>query len=244
MVPTTPRTPHISAPSPSAQRDAARAAEAAEVARLLSLAQPATAKIFAHVRAQEYVNGIQEFLPKASDDRGAYDQLAYLRAKHKRGELLWPDYALLARTPHLLGASVYGAVERHEDRTWRWSFAAAGVDVQSEAFGTEAAAVEDLRELQLNLFPSWLQAEQRASHLEALLRARSTRRRLADLACRPLLSFASRRLRESEVSASRAQSGFAQQSFRGFPNLGNTCYLNAVTQCLFHCAPFQEDLER
>jgi hypothetical protein len=87
MVPTTPRTPHISAPSPSAQRDAARAAEAAEVARLLSLAQPATAKLFAHVRAQEYVNGISEFLPKASDDRGAYNQLSYLSAKHKHGEL-------------------------------------------------------------------------------------------------------------------------------------------------------------
>ena len=144
MVQTTPRTPHISAPSPSAQRDAARAAEAAEVARLLSLAQPATAKIFAHVRAQEHRSGNREFLPKATDDRGAYDLLAYLRKKHKRGELGWPDYALLARTPHLLGASVYGAVERHEERTWRWSFAAAGVDVQSEAFGTEAAAVEDL----------------------------------------------------------------------------------------------------
>ena len=116
--------------------------------------------------------------------------------------------------------------------------------MQSEAFGTEAAAVEDLRDLQVNLFPSWLQAEQRASHLEALLRARSTRQRLADLASRPLLSFASRRLREIEVSASRVQTGFTQQSFRGFHNLGNTCYLNAVTQCLFHCAPFQEDLER
>ena len=169
MVPTTPRSPHISAPSPSVQRDAARAAEAAEVARLLSLAQPATAKLFAQVRAQEYVNGIRAFLPKASDDRGAYNQLAYLRAKHKRGELLWADYVLLARTPHLLGASVYGALERHEERAWRWSFAAAGVDVQSEAFGTEAAAVEDLRELQLNLFPAWLQADQRASHLESLL---------------------------------------------------------------------------
>jgi hypothetical protein len=30
---------------------------------------------------------------------------------------------------------------------------------------------------------------------------------------------------------------------RGFPNLGNTCYVNAVVQCLFHCAPFRNDLE-
>lgn len=27
-------------------------------------------------------------------------------------------------------------------------------------------------------------------------------------------------------------------------NLGNTCYLNAVTQCIFHCTPFREDLRR
>ena len=31
---------------------------------------------------------------------------------------------------------------------------------------------------------------------------------------------------------------------RGFENLGNTCYINAVTQCLFHSAPFRHDLER
>ena len=29
---------------------------------------------------------------------------------------------------------------------------------------------------------------------------------------------------------------------RGFPNLGNTCYINAVVQCLLHCEPFQQDL--
>ena len=34
------------------------------------------------------------------------------------------------------------------------------------------------------------------------------------------------------------------QLAQGFPNLGNTCYINAVTQCLLHCTPFRQDLER
>lgn len=244
VVAATPRTPNTSAPSPSAQRAAARAAEAVEVKRLLSLAQPATAKMFQYISAQARASGIREFLPKAANDRGAYDQLVYLRKKHHRSELLWADYALLARVPHVLGDSVYGTVERHEERAWRWSFAAAGVDVRSEAFGAETAAVDDLRELQLMLFPAWLQTDQRSSHLEHLLQSRAQRRQLDSLASRAPLVFASRRLRECAVAASCAPSGAVPRPFRGFSNLGNTCYLNAVTQCLFHCGPFQEDIER
>ena len=30
---------------------------------------------------------------------------------------------------------------------------------------------------------------------------------------------------------------------RGLPNLGNTCYINAIVQCLFHCTPFRKDIE-
>ena len=31
---------------------------------------------------------------------------------------------------------------------------------------------------------------------------------------------------------------------RGFPNLGNTCYINSVLQCFYHCEPFRHDLEQ
>ena len=30
----------------------------------------------------------------------------------------------------------------------------------------------------------------------------------------------------------------------GFPNLGNTCYINSVLQCFYHCEPFRHDLEQ
>ncbi len=73
---------------------------------------------------------------------------------------------------------MYGAVEPHSGGAWRWSFAAGGVDVQGEAFRIQAAAVEDLRELQLMLFPAWLPADLRAIHFESLLRSRAQRRRL------------------------------------------------------------------
>ena len=47
-------------------------------------------------------------------------------------------------------------------------------------------------------------------------------------------------------SGGRASQGFDlrhQSPLCGLPNLGNTCFLNAVTQCLLHCRPFRNDLE-
>ena len=134
MVVMTPRAPNISAPSPSAQRAPAQAAEAADMKCLLSWALPAIANIFEHVCNQVRRSGIRHFCENHRRPR-CIRSARTLPQKTQGGELLWADYVLWARTPHFLGASAYGTVKHHEDWAWRWSFIVAGVDVQNEAFG-------------------------------------------------------------------------------------------------------------
>jgi hypothetical protein len=169
--------------------------EESEVNRLLSLALPPVVRVFEHIVAHSRIHDIRGYLPAPSKDRTAYDQLAYVRAKHRTGRLTGDDYALLARTPQVFGADVYGTVEgAGED--WSWSFASAGVHVSSVRFRSEAEARSDLRELQLLLYPAWHCSDrvQRTAHLRQLIHAREQRRKLSALLERPALLFARRYL--------------------------------------------------
>jgi len=160
--------------APSAEQ-LAREAEAAEVRRLCSSAQPAVVQVFEYVREKMLIHNIVDSLPNAGSfaHRSVYDQLAYVRAEHDKSQLRDDDYALLARTPQVLGPTVYGALEISEGG-WHWTFVPAGVDVRSEPFATQAAAREDLRAVQILLFPGWLHADndQRAARLRQLLHRR------------------------------------------------------------------------
>ena len=111
------------------------------------------------------------YLPPVAD-KVAYRQLAYLRRKHKCGDLRAPDYQLLARLPRLLGPSVYGAVEECAGG-FRWTFAPAGVDVHGDVFPTTAAAAEDHLPLQQALYPGWEDPGERAAHLQRLISLRA-----------------------------------------------------------------------
>ena len=147
--------------------------DAAEEKRLLDVAQTSVQELFKHVRRLAKETRSPLYLPtKKNGERKLVDSLHFIRRKHKEGKLKSPDYQLLALAPHILGPTVYGAVETCEGG-WRWTFVPAGVDMHGAVFSTEAAAADDLRLLQKALFPAWLVPDNRAAHLEQLLRLRS-----------------------------------------------------------------------
>jgi len=168
------------APSPVGLEE--RGFRLAEENRLLAAAQKAAAKVFEHVRRRG--------LPTRRCEPTAYHELFYLRTKHKNGYLTVADYQLLARIPCILGPTVYGDVEPHGDG-YRWTFTAAGVDVQSDTHLTEIAAVEDLCSLQQKLYPGWEETTHRAAHLQCLLCLRAKEKQMDALARRHVCDDAS-----------------------------------------------------
>ena len=116
------------------------ATDIAEENRLLAAAQKAATKVFEHVRRVAQTTHNAVYLPTRRCEPTAYHELFYLRTKHKNGYLTVADYQLLARIPRILGPTVYGDVEPHDDG-YRWTFAAAGVDVQSDTHLTETLSL-------------------------------------------------------------------------------------------------------
>ena len=115
---------------------------------------------------------------------------------------------------------------------WRWSFEAAGYSIHSEDFLSEGEAATELRFLQRKLYPEWCVLAQRRRHLERWSHVLRERRLHAQLMEDPRMQgFAS-------PERSILPGGFVQRKaarrmpFPGFRNLGDTCYLNALLQCL------------
>ena len=225
--------------------------ESAEEKRLVHVAQSAVRKVFEHVRHKIIELGDLAYLPKAKQEPVAYNHLDWLRRKHAGNKLSAEDYELLARLPHILGQSaecIYGKVEQC-DGGWRWTFVPVGLQAVGNVHASYVAAVEHLRQLQHALYPAWHDPAKRATHLQHLLRSQSLQQELHGIVSRRRLAFARDRLFEqvattSLMSCSEDSGSNAVALACGLPNLGNTCYINAVTQCLFHCMPFREDIER
>ena len=218
--------------------------ESAEEQRLVYVAQRAVRRVFQHVRHKIIELGDHAYLPKAKQEPGAYFHLNWLRRKQAVAKLSAGDYELLARLPHILGRAaerIYGKVEQC-DGGWRWTFVPVGLQVFGNVHESYVAAVEQLRQLQHALYPAWHDPAKRAAHLQYLLRSQPLKQELHDIVSRRRLAFARDRLSEL-TSCSGGSGSIAVALACGLPNLGNTCYINAVTQCLFHCMPFREDIE-
>ena len=153
---------------------------------------------------------------------------------------------LLAELPDALGSATLGHVVKVAEETarrelkgcpktpvvWRWSFEAAGYPIHSEDFRSEGEAGAELRFLQRKLYPEWCEEAQRKGHLERWCHVLRERRLHAPLMEDPLMQgFASpeRSILPGDFVPRKAA---RRNPFPGFRNLGNTCYLNAVLQCL------------
>ena len=171
------------------------------------------------------------------------------------------DFGLIALQPLILGRQeapkLFGTVEKCEGG-WRWTFAPANVDQVSKPHVSKEVAEAELRWLQLDLYPAWADEDFRAEHLRRLLQRRQNEPQLISLLAKRSLAVAREPLAKlaglsySSVGASSGSSGDLpsqrvdlrhQTPLCGLPNVGNTCFLNAVTQCLLHCRPFRFDLE-
>ena len=217
---------------------------AAEQNQLLPEVREVVRKLYWQVHQSGPVTDSLDYLPKPRD-RQAYEQLRYVRTLHAGGKLTVSEYRVLAHIPQVLGPEVYGEVELSEG-SYRWTFAAAGISVDSPGFATRQQALQELRLIQMMLYPIWMDIGRRDAHMQHILRTWAQDRDLRALANHTSLRFAKARLHNHRpiVSAMACPDSLQPRhsNLRGFPNLGNTCYINAITACLFHCDPFRADL--
>jgi hypothetical protein len=138
-------------------------------------------------------------------------------------------------------AALASCVCKAPDGAFCWTFAPAGIEVSSDTFGSKTEALADLMAVRRQLHTVWHDVSKREAHLRRVQEVRNQSQKLESIAQRVILRFA----RNSLLSKISVGVGAESSTLgRGFPNLGNTCYINAVVQCLFHCAPFRQDLER
>ena len=140
--------------------------------------------------------------------------------------------------------------EPEAPRRWRWTWADGAVSGVWRS--SEVAALDDLASVQARLFPPELKSGRdealwfcRARRLEHLLRVKAQ----AEADARAALFRATeaglvrpgRMLRPTQLVYPH-DAGSQKNAFPGLSNLGDTCYLNAIVQCLFHTEPLAEAL--
>ena len=211
-------------------------------------------KLAVDLREFQANNG-RAFWPTRKENPGLYWRLYRARTDYKKalaGDAPNPftidDLRLLSRIggsggprDQALGDGALGKVEQKHG-LWRWTFQGIGSSIFGDWCDADAAATAELATVQSLLFPpllpteEWFDPTRRAAHLRRVKISAQKRQSLATSAAEQ---------QEPQLSARLAYPHDArtlQNDFPGFFNLGNTCYLNSVLRCIFHCEPLASDL--
>ena len=193
--------------------------------------------------------------PTQKNHRALYYKLYRVKADYKKAignkasnNFTIADLRLLscvvgARGPidQALGLNMLGGIETVAGRT-RWTFKPLTTTVSGEWHDTEAAAVADLERVQSMLFPpdlpeeDWFDQKRRATHLQRVKSSAGKAKVHEGFAIAKAAPHRPTHLAYPHDSRT------LQNDLPGFSNLGNTCYLNAVLQCVFNCEPLASDL--
>ena len=256
-----PASPLVAEATPTALRDVPQASvfEGRDCTEALFEAAGVRPQIKLMLQELQGLQGAEKHAvwPKSRDteNKALYHRLYRVRSEYTkavRGEIDSPfsiaDVHLLiclvgVEGPHdqALGKGALGAVESVAGR-WRWTFKDISTSVTGELHDTEAAAIADLVRVQSMLFPAdlppadWFDPKRRTTHLQRV--KKSTEKAQAHQTSasgqqEPLLPTLLAHPRDCRTF---------KNGLPGFRNLGNTCYLNAVLQCVFHCEPLASHL--
>jgi hypothetical protein len=210
---------------------------------LLEKASPEVRMLYSHIQGECKSRGDPQYIPHWGREGSWYKKVWSIR-KHvveASGDLTPADYRVLCLMSHIFqhgkpSQNVFGC-EVPVDGGWRWTFGAY-INISSDTFKTKEEATRELTCIQHELHHAWHEKDKREAHLKSILQHLAQHKALQTVSEERSLKFARMSLQQESREYHKAQ-----DLARGFQNLGNTCYLNSIVQCLLHCTPFRHDLE-